>query len=456
MNKRKSQVLSGVLAAALLMGNTMPVFASDISVDSDTVTGYTPAEFFVDEDVLGGGVVVTIPASLELSQNQSGNFVANDVVSAYGNMNPSKLLSISTSNEITYVNQDDEEITATAAVTFGMDGIEDWTAEQTKNSITKLDKRKINVTVAQEDIKYIGDYTSTVYFDISMAALTSFFNLSASDIEVTVVGLADGVSKCNLVFPSTCNGLPVTTITSNAFADNTKIASITIPNSVTNIGDAAFSGCSNLTSVTYNDKEYNSITSLSIDLEAAGVTVGTDAFTNTGLLDDAVLGAMFTWKTYDTYAVVDRLAQSTTETNIIIPSTYNGLPVTQIGVSSLNSQGVRFSSIDMISLVIPDSVTSLYDYSFESCTSLCTVKLSNNLKSISQGAFKGCKSLTSIEIPDSVTSFGSEAFQNCTSLSEVIYKGTTYTSRGKLIAALNANNVRVGTYGVFDSTALAE
>ena len=68
---------------------------------------------------------------------------------------------------------------------------------------------------------------------------------------------------------------------------------------------------------------------------------------------------------------------------------------------------------------IPNSVTSIGNYAFDSCSSLTSVVIPDSVTSIGYGAFAGCSSLTSVIIPNSVTSIGDWAFDLCYSLSSV-------------------------------------
>ncbi len=95
-----------------------------------------------------------------------------------------------------------------------------------------------------------------------------------------------------------------------------------------------------------------------------------------------------------------------TDTDIIIPQTYNGLPVTSIG------KGVFSGCTGLTSITIPDSVTSIDDSVFEDCTGLTSVTISDSVTSIGINAFRNCTGLTSVTIPDGVMMIGSSAFYN--------------------------------------------
>lgn len=98
--------------------------------------------------------------------------------------------------------------------------------------------------------------------------------------------------------------------------------------------------------------------------------------------------------------------------NVIIPSTLGGYPVTAIDDSA-------FSFCEFSSIVIPDSVTSIGEGAFAYCYMLDSVKIPDGVTSIQAGTFYGCISLCAITIPDSVTSIGDNAFYDCSSLGTV-------------------------------------
>ena len=77
------------------------------------------------------------------------------------------------------------------------------------------------------------------------------------------------------------------------------------------------------------------------------------------------------------------------------------------------------SCTGLTSVTIPNSVTSIGDYAFQYCTGLTSVTIGNSVTSIGNYAFYRCSGLTSIEIPNSVTSIGEYAFASCTGLTSV-------------------------------------
>ncbi len=70
-------------------------------------------------------------------------------------------------------------------------------------------------------------------------------------------------------------------------------------------------------------------------------------------------------------------------------------------------------------IVIPDGVTCIGDFAFQSCTNLASIEIPNSVTNIGKQTFDGCTVLTSIEIPHSMTNIGQFAFEGCTGLTSI-------------------------------------
>ena len=74
-------------------------------------------------------------------------------------------------------------------------------------------------------------------------------------------------------------------------------------------------------------------------------------------------------------------------------------------------------------ITIPDSVVTVGKYAFCDCISLRDLTIGNGVECIEMGTFGNCTSLTSVTIPDSVTLIVSSAFYECDSLKTVYVSG---------------------------------
>ena len=117
--------------------------------------------------------------------------------------------------------------------------------------------------------------------------------------------------------------------------------------------------------------------------------------------------------------------------SVIIPNTvtsighrafYNCTNLTSIniqdGVTSIGGSAF-YNCTNLTSITIPNSVTTIGMSAFENCTSLTSITIPNSMKSIRNSAFYNCSSLTSITIPSSVESINDFAFEDCTGLTSV-------------------------------------
>lgn len=112
-------------------------------------------------------------------------------------------------------------------------------------------------------------------------------------------------------------------------------------------------------------------------------------------------------KVDDNYIVIDAEGNG----KAVIPSTYRGKQVTEIGDYAF------YLCTGLTSVVIPSSVTSIGWAAFRLCTGLTSIIIPNSVTSIGGWAFEGCTGLTSVTLPDSVDTIGIEAFRGCVNLS---------------------------------------
>ncbi|MDR1195293.1 MAG: leucine-rich repeat domain-containing protein [Endomicrobium sp.] len=126
---------------------------------------------------------------------------------------------------------------------------------------------------------------------------------------------------------------------------------------------------------------------------------------------------------------------------VVIPSTYNGKPVTAIGVDA-------FKNHYMITRVtIPDSITVIEKSAFENCSNINSVILGNATTKIGDAAFYNCKSLNSINIPETLTYLGDYAFKGCSNLqgSITIPDGVTNSLKRTFADCSKLTSVIIGT-----------
>ena len=207
----------------------------------------------------------------------------------------------------------------------------------------------------------------------------------------------------NITIPASVNyngtTYSVTSIGKRTFQYCSSLTSVTIPNSVTSIGDYAFINCSSLISVTIG----NSVTSIG----------------NAAFADCSSLNLINVDIKNPNYCSIDGVLFNKDKTTLIqYPGGKQGAYTIPNSVTSI--ENYTFSGCSSLtSVTIPNSVTSIEKYTFSGCSSLISVTIGNSVTSIGDGAFYNCSSLTSVTIPNSVTSIGNSAFYRCSSLTSV-------------------------------------
>ncbi len=104
---------------------------------------------------------------------------------------------------------------------------------------------------------------------------------------------------------------------------------------------------------------------------------------------------------------------------VVIPSQWNGMPVVGIDISAFEKNRT------ITEIVLPNSVRTIGDAAFWSCTELENIVFGEGLEKIDAWAFAGCTNLTKVALPSSTVSVGDYAFGGCTNLETFsFYAGT--------------------------------
>ncbi|MBQ4102953.1 MAG: leucine-rich repeat domain-containing protein [Clostridia bacterium] len=212
------------------------------------------------------------------------------------------------------------------------------------------------------------------------------FELSEDGTMYKVIDAKDDL--VDIVIPSEYKGLPVTRIESEAFREVgfNRIKSVTMPNTVTSMGDMVFSGCSKLEEVV-----------LSANLKS----IPRSTFHWCNSLKSVKMPNKLE-------SIGDRAFLDCENLKVLeIPET-----VTTIGEMAFDG----CKSLEKIS--IPDNITEIASRTFNCCESLATVQIGSGVTEIELYAFNGCKALTSVTLPN-VVNISAEAFEGCESLSSV-------------------------------------
>lgn len=335
---------------------------------------------------------------------------------------------------------------------------------------------------------------------------------------LTKINIPDSVTSIGNYAFYKCSGLTsitipnrVTRIGDYAFENCSGLTSINIPNSVTNIGTDAFYGCGlNYVSVDEGNTKYHSQENCLIETADKKLILGSNnsiipvdgsvtkiengAFSGCSEITSMTIpfvgyyigaeagfqrpfGSIFGTSSYEggvatkqynfgdsgnisTYYIPASLKSViVTGGNILRGAFYNCKGLTSItipdGITSIEMDAFRNCSA-LTSINIPDTVTSIGSYAFSECKGLTSPAIGNNTTSIGNYAFAGCTGFTDVVIPDSITSIGEWAFRDCTNLTSVTIpdsvtsiKSGIFQGCSKLISVNIPSNITIITNSLF-------
>lgn len=237
---------------------------------------------------------------------------------------------------------------------------------------------------------FAADTASSTEQEISVGDYKYAYTVNAGGSTATITEFRGPVDPKNtgpydIDIPEKLGNYTVTVLGEDSFSTDdfdsplydihhTKIQSVTIPQCVTSIGEAAFAQCRALQSLTIDD---------------AAISIGDWAFDECLKLTTLSLGKKIT--TIGDYAFDDCRILN----NVTIPQS-----VTSIGKQAFG----RCYGMD--SFTIEDAATSIGEYAFWDCQKLETLSLGKNITTIGDDAFRSCYKLETIMLPAGLTSFG--------------------------------------------------
>ena len=367
---------------------------------------------------------------------------------------------------------------------FLCSGMKNLTSITIPNSVTSIGQEAFNGCTGLIKINYTGDIKGWLNIEMKCSPILYAKEMYINDILLTDLVIPEGITIISSNFRG-CKSLTsvtipnsVTSIGDCAFSDCIGLTSIAIPNSVTSIGNYAFSGCTGLTSITIPNsitsiggsafKECNNLTTIVWNAKKCNdFSEGNTPFYYNDARDACYNSQITSVILGDSVRhIPDYLCNGMEKlTSITIPnsvtsignSTFKGCtsiasvvwnakkcndfsegntPFYYKGAFDLRQQITSFVFGDNVqyipaflcsgmknltSITIPYSVTSIEKSTFSGCTGLSFITIPNSVTSIGIGAFSDCTGLTSVTIPNSVTSIGDYAFKGCNSLTTIVW-----------------------------------
>lgn len=197
-----------------------------------------------------------------------------------------------------------------------------------------------------------------------------------------------------ITVPEKIGGAVITTICSSAFSRSCNSAiEITLPDSVTLIGDNAFSNMQNL---------------LNIHLGSGVKTIENSAFKDCILLQ-----------------------------KIELPDS-----VTSLGAAFVNCKSLK-------TVKLSNNIETIESYTFDGCIRLESITIPDSVKEIKSHAFRNCSGLKNAYFGTGLTVIGNDAFEDCSSLSEITIPGNVMRVEDYAFAQCTSLHTATLEEGVF-------
>ena len=251
--------------------------------------------------------------------------------------------------------------------------------------------------------------------------------------------------------PEKIDNTTVRDIGDNAFSGCSDLTQITIPDTVKTIGTNAFNGCSSLKSIEFPVRlqkigfnAFYSCTDLSsIEIPNSVTTIEGFAFNNCSALktitiptnvetignrafyDCNSLTEIIVADGNESFSSKDGVLYNSDFTKIICyPAGKSGEDYTVADSVTIIGDAAFYNCRGLTEITLPDKLTTIEDFAFYYCNSIQTVILPSTVQSIGQASFYGCTKMTEIYFPKSITVISVGTFSQCIALSDVYYSGS--------------------------------
>ncbi|MBO7491674.1 MAG: leucine-rich repeat domain-containing protein [Bacteroidales bacterium] len=248
------------------------------------------------------------------------------------------------------------------------------------------------------------------------------FELNKKQDGLIVTGGEDIANELTIPSAQEFKGVmyPVIAIGDEAFARQTQLRQVCIPESVMKIGKMAFAFC-----------ELNHIT-----IPESVLEIGDGAFYACDSMESLHIPKSVTKIGYNVFSSEKGLFISVAEDNNVYDSRENCNAIIETATSTL-IQGCS-------STIIPSTITQIGYQAFCCCTNLEEIIIPNSVTKIGKMAFHACPDLCNLVIPDSVTEIGDDAFGGCFSLKSIfIPKSVTKIGDGAFTGTNNLSSIIV-------------
>ncbi len=357
---------------------------------------------------------------------------------------------------------------------------------------TEVEEYNITITGTYSNYTYTNLATwlkyATVPVNLDMSAASGITGLEATKTvssetvgvlygcKIKLISLPQGlleippysfknITNGELILESITIPNSVTSIGNDAFCGADKLTTVNLPAGLTSIGDRAFNGTKKLSSITLPEGLVSIgmagfyISGLtSVTIPSSVTDLGSAAFAGCASLESAnfASGSSLTVLPTEAFSSCSKLK------TVILPQN-----LVSIGDNCFGSK-VADNYVPIQEIDLPSTLIEIGEYAFMYCKDIKEIEFPSGLLVINTSAFKGCTGIKNITLPASLTALNINAFASCTSLITVSFEtnssivriggefGSSVFSHCTALSSINLPDsiTEIGSYTFYNCTSL--